>query len=99
MKNFDYKKYIKDNPLLKEDRFEDVEHVFSGEPDPEFAEITPFKDDAEIFRDQREEVMMRAEMGIDELLSISKEEAYDVCGEFHGPGIWHDIKKLFRQKI
>ena len=97
MKEFNLKKYLQDNPLLKEDRFEDVEHVFSGEL--EFAEITPFKDDAKIFKDQRDDLMTQAEVGIDDLLTQLHDDAYDLGGDTNGPGIWYDIKELLRDKL
>ena len=34
MKNFDLQKYLAEGKLLKEDRFEDVEHIFKGEVGP-----------------------------------------------------------------
>ena len=89
MKNFDYKKYVKDNPLLKEDRFEDVEHVFSGEDDPELDK----------WREQRRELMNRASDGIDNLLQTMHDEARALGGDTNGPAIWFDIKDLFREKI
>ena len=39
------------------------------------------------------------EIGIDELLVDLRGQAYELGGEFNGPGIWHDIKKLIREKI
>ena len=104
MRDFNLKKYLANNPLLKEeeeeiDRFEKIEHVFSGEEDPEFAEITPFKDDAKIFKDQRDDLMTQAEVGIDELLTSLHDQAYDLGGDTNGPGIWYDIKDLLRDKL
>jgi hypothetical protein len=95
MKNFDYKKYIKDNPLLKEDRFEDVEHVFSGEESDLRHDGTSWKE----FDSNRDDLMTQAEVGIDELLTSLHDQAYELGGEFNGPGIWHDIKKLIREKL
>jgi len=89
----------KNKKPLKEDRFEDVEHIFSGEPDPEFAEITPFKDDIQIWKDNRRELMTNAEVGIDQLLTDLKEQAYDLGGDTNGPGIWFDIKRIIREKL
>ena len=51
------------------------------------------------FGNQRDELMTRAEVGIDELVMTLKQEAYDLGGNTNGPGIWYDIKELFREKL
>ena len=89
MKEFNLKKYLQDNPLLKEDRFEDVEHVFSGEGSPEHVQ----------WKESRDDLMTQAEVGIDNLLMQLHDDAYDLGGDTNGPGIWYDIKKLIREKL
>ena len=74
---------------VKEDRFEDVEHVFSGEGSPEHIQ----------WKESRDDLMTQAEVGIDNLLMQLHDDAYDLGGDTNGPGLWHDIKKLIREKI
>ena len=86
-KEFNLKKYLKDNPLLNEvEEEEDIEVRYDGKPWQDF--------DSEV-----DDLMTQAEIGIDELLVDLRGQAYDLGGEFNGPGIWHDIKKLIREKI
>ena len=89
MKDFNLKKYLNNNPLLKEDRFEDVEHIFSGEDDPKLIQ----------YREDRDDLMTEAEVGIDDLLTTMHDEARELGGDTNGPGIWFDIKELFREKL
>ena len=87
MKEFNLKKYLKDNPLLNEvEEEEDIEVRYDGKPWQDF--------DSEV-----DDLMTQAEIGIDELLVDLRGQAYELGGEFNGPGIWHDIKKLIREKI
>ena len=89
MKDFNLKKYLNNNPLLKEDRFEDVEHIFSGEDDPKLIQ----------YREERDDLLTDAEVGIDDLLTLLHDQAYELGGDTNGPAIWHDIKDLLRDKL
>ena len=87
MKEFNLKKYLKDNPLLNEvEEEEDIEVRYDGKSWQDF--------DSDV-----DDLMTQAEIGIDELLVDLRGQAYELGGEFNGPGIWHDIKKLIREKI
>ena len=94
MRDFNLKKYLANNPLLNEeeeeiDRFEKIEHVFSGEDDPKLAQ----------WREERDDLMTDAEVGIDDLLTLLHDQAYELGGDTNGPGIWYDIKDLLRDKL
>ena len=89
MKDFNLKKYLANNPLLKEDRFEDVEHIFSGEDDPKLIQ----------YREERDDLMTQAEVGIDDLLTLLHDQAYELGGNTSGPAIWYDLKELLRDKL
>ena len=108
MKDFNLKKYLANNPLLKEeindeldneyghattsvseDRFEDVEHIFSGEDDPKLIQ----------WREDRDDLMTQAEVGIDDLLTSLHDQAYELGFDTNGPAIWHDIKELIKDKL
>ena len=50
--------------------------------------------------DEREnDLMMRVEVAIDNLLFDTKREAYNIGGEYRGPGIWNGVKKLIKSKL
>ena len=94
MKDFNLKKYLANNPLLNEeeeeiDRFEKIEHVFSGEDDPKLAQ----------WREERDDLMTDAEVGIDDLLTLLHDQAYELGGDTNGPGIRQDIKKMIKDKL
>ena len=93
MKDFNLKKYLANNPLLNEeeeiDRFEKVEHVFSGEDDPKLIQ----------YREERDDLLTDAEVGIDDLLTLLHDQAYELGGDTNGPAIWYDIKNLIRDKL
>ena len=50
-------------------------------------------------QDQVDILMVRAEADIDRLLKSLHERSYDVAGENEGPGVWHAIKNLIKQKV
>ena len=50
-------------------------------------------------QDQVDIFMVRAEADIDRLLKSLHERSYDVAGENEGPGVWHAIKNLIKQKL
>ena len=99
MRDFNLKKYLANNPLLNEasfdpmddpdDRFEKIEYVFSGEDDPKLAQ----------WREERDDLMTDAEVGIDDLLTLLHDQAYELGGDTNGPGIWQDIKKMIKDKL
>ena len=104
MKDFNLKKYLANNPLLNEeeeeiDRFEKIEHVFSGEEE----DLVPKKrHDGTSWKEfdaKRDDLMTQAEVGIDELLTSLHDQAYELGGDTNGPGIWYDIKDLLRDKL
>ena len=74
---------------LNEDRFEDVEHIFSGEDDPKLIQ----------YREERDDLLTDAEVGIDDLLTLLKTQAYELGGDTNGPAIWYDIKNLIKDKL
>ena len=87
MKEFNLKKYLKDNPLLNEvEEEEDIEVRYDGKSWQDF--------DSDV-----DDLMTQAEIGIDELLVDLRGQAYELGGEFNGPGIWFDIQKLIKKKL
>ena len=87
MKEFNLKKYLKDNPLLNEvEEEEDIEVRYDGKSWQDF--------DSDV-----DDLMTQAEIGIDELLVDLRGHAYELGGEFNGPGIWFDIQKLIKKKL
>ena len=38
-------------------------------------------------------------MQIDELIQYGKDKAYEIVGNFRGPGIWSDVYKLIESKL
>ena len=87
MKEFNLKKYLKDNPLLNEvEGEEDIEVRYDGKPWQDFDSVV-------------DDLMTQAEIGIDELLVDLRGQAYELGGEFNGPGIWFDIQKLIKKKL
>ena len=100
MRDFNLKKYLANNPLLNEeeeeiDRFEKIEHVFSGEEEDLRHDGTSWKE----FDAKRDDLMTQAEVGIDELLTSLHDQAYELGGDTNGPGIWYDIKELLKDKL
>ena len=75
MEDFNFKSYVKNNPLLKEE----------------------FKEGG--LRDNIDDLMSDAEVGIDNLLYNLKEKAFEVAGQYEGPGVWENIKELIREKL
>ena len=49
--------------------------------------------------ERRAEALHMAEMEFDEYIKKFKEEAYDIGGNFRGPGIWSDIYKAIEYKL
>jgi len=90
-------KYIKKKKerSLNEDRFEKIEHVFSGEEEDLRHDGTSWEE----FDNKRDDLMTQAEVGIDELLTLLHDQAYELGGDTNGPGIWYDIKDLLRDKL
>ena len=68
----------------------------------EFNALNEAKPDGTISDDEderREDLLAKTEAAIDELLANMKEEAYEIGGQFRGPGIFADNKKLIETKI
>ena len=49
--------------------------------------------------DREDMLMADIESSIDDLLSMAKEESYNIGGEFRGPGIWDRVKNLIKLKL
>ena len=49
--------------------------------------------------DREDMLMANIEASIDDLLSMAKEESYNIGGEFRGPGVWDRVKKLIKSKL
>jgi hypothetical protein len=49
--------------------------------------------------ERREDLLGDVEMQIDELIQYGKDKAYEIGGNFRGPGIWSDVYKLIEFKL
>ena len=73
--------------IIKEEK---LKLISEARPD---GTISDDEDEAE------EELLMRIEMQIDEMIDMIKQEAYVIGGQFRGPGIKARAMKLLANKI